>query len=148
MSKVSEIDVARKLTDCDESLDSRLLYVASLTDIEWSRPNTEPDIVRALVLDHLYSDMPLEQEKALSLLLNLVRTMTDDRLKTLLRKDSNIALFKLCLQRYNALNEGESEAQLFQSIEEDVDGALSDCGNQLRFPCLLFKHTQVLQTEE
>jgi len=142
---VSEIDVARFITAKGNSLDSCTAFLEQLSRVEWTEPGCEPDIVKALVLNQLFCDDHAKQRKLLVLLLRLVLQMSAERLKKLLRRESDLELFELCLARYNELHGDSSKAQLLKSAQDDKNDDLKNCDiTKVRFPCLLFTNVQVI----
>jgi len=117
---IKEIDVARRLIEQQHSApDDWLKWMREQPSIEWTPAGAEPDIIKALVLNHLLVADGDFQRRALAALLVHVSEMSSERLKTLLSTRSLLPLLAMCIERYNVCNAGSSKAELIEPTPEN-----------------------------
>jgi hypothetical protein len=117
---IQEIDVARRLIEQQQSApEVWLQWVHEQPSIEWTPAGAEPDIIKALVLNHLLAADGEFQRRALAALLAHVKEMSSERLKTLLTTRSLLPLLAMCIERYNVCNAGSSKAELIEPTPEN-----------------------------
>ena len=96
--------------DCIELVE----WIESFPEIEWTIFGQEPDVIGALVFNYVLKNQILLQTRILETLLKK-KTITNEYLKLLLKKNSQTILLQLCVDRFNKSNDQDFQAELIVS---------------------------------
>lgn len=138
--QIRERDLVDALLQANETKLTKALDDAleNVSQIEWS--DDEPDVIKAIVFNQLFTDDAATALTVLDKLLPFVTSCTMDRMDALLKKQSVVARLQKCVDRHNELN-SDRKIDLITSIEQ-LEPALRNSATSL--PVYVVSLTQTL----
>lgn len=104
----------------DEDLLAFIEWFESFPDIEWTKLGDEPDTIKALVLNYVLNQNFAYQERILKVFLKR-KQLCSDEIKGLLKRNCQVLLLKLCIQRFNEKNDEDCVAELLKEQPLQVE---------------------------
>ena len=110
---ISESSIAQRLlqikneAECTEFIN----WFTSFPLIDWTVAGEEPDVIKALVFNFVLKGNFLFQKRILTGLLKK-KQFTSEEIKSLLKRDCQVLLLLLCIDRFNEKNDEDCQAEL------------------------------------
>lgn len=114
---LSENDIALRIVRI-KSPEEYILFIDWLTsyaEIEWTEDGKEPDVIKALVFNHVFCNDVEKQSETLAALLRKKNKIHSDNVKALLKRGCQARLLQQYVDRFNETNDEDAKAEMIKN---------------------------------